>query len=366
MGYNTVLTFTQALQLVGLTPCLFIIFFLLTLTRRNGQTVIPILYFASLSCSFALPLLDIFFPFAHNHFVEGGLLFGQNMLSALSFLLICQFMIGRVPPVQYWLVLAIPLIGGGQLLYTSMVLAGDDCVRTQTCPNIDLIKGLYNIFSSAMIFLLLIYYSSRFEGMQKEDTHKKHKYWLIIALIMLNLLGLAVDLAALSNHLNQAEAQFTSTMLRLAFIYLVITSLFRVFYPGMAARHAQTAPEKATYDPALDLPYVDKIKALLEGEHAYRQMRLNRAKLAEMVGIGEHHLSRVINSHFGKNFNELINSYRIDEAKQRLKNEPTQVTVIGFEVGFNSIASFNRVFKEKTGVSPSDWRANNSAAPISG
>jgi AraC-like DNA-binding protein len=47
----------------------------------------------------------------------------------------------------------------------------------------------------------------------------------------------------------------------------------------------------------------------------------------------------------------------VEEAKQRLSDEETAVTVIAFEVGFSSIASFNRVFKGLTGMSPSAYRS---------
>ncbi len=174
---------------------------------------------------------------------------------------------------------------------------------------------------------------------------------------------LAVDLARVANHLSARRSRIHRN--RAApepFIYLVLTSLFRVFYPGLAGQAIPLATPRAPIIPKPMRPHVDKMIALLEGEHVYRQMRLNRARLAEMVGIGEHHLSRVINGHFGKNFNELINSYRIEEAKQRLGSEATQITVIGFETGFNSIASFNRVFKEKAGVSPTEYRATKNIA----
>ena len=75
------------------------------------------------------------------------------------------------------------------------------------------------------------------------------------------------------------------------------------------------------------------------------------------MGTNEQTISRLINSHFKKSFTDLVNHYRVEEAKQRLLSEETAITVIAFEVGFNSIASFNRVFKEKVGSSPSEFRS---------
>lgn len=349
------LTFTQALQLVGLTPSLFVILFLLALSTRNRQAIIPIFYFASLICSFALPLLDLYPPQLRNRWVEGGLLLGESTLTAFSFLLISQFISGRVPTFKYWLVLAIPLLGGSELIYAGMLQTSYGCAKDQACPDVNAITTLYHIFSSSFIFLLLVYYTSRAGGLHSEELVKKHKYWLIIALILLHLMELAVELAHALGQLSANQSLLAATMFKLTFIYLVLTSLFRVFYPGLVTQAMHFTEEEA-YDPASDEPYAQKVKILLENDHIYRQMRLNRAKLAEMVGISEYHLSRVINRHFSKNFNELINTYRIDEAKARLRNESSQITVIGFEVGFNSIASFNRVFRNKVGISPTEYR----------
>jgi AraC-like DNA-binding protein len=359
---DTLLTLTQALQLVGLVPSIFVILFLLTLVPRNKQVIIPILYFLALACGFALPLVDVYPSLIHRAWLGGALLLGESMLVSFCFLLVMQFISGQAPKLLYWLVLAIPLIGGSSLIYAGVIQAGEICLSDRACYDIESIKILYNVIASAFIFLLLIYYSSRVEGVRSDDTQRRHKYYLIVTLILLHLFMLAVNLAQLSGHMTRADAQFTDVMFRLAFIYLVLTSLFRVFYPAMVGEVIQMAtPYARAYHPNLDKPYVEKIVELLEVEHAYREMRLNRAALAEKVGINEHHLSRVINGHFHKNFNELINGYRIEEAKQRLKNEPEQqVTVIGFEVGFNSMASFNRVFKDMVGVSPSEWRISNS------
>ncbi len=354
------LTLTQALQLVGLTPCLFVILFLCVLSARNRQAVIPIFYFIALVCSFLIPLLDLYPPFMASHWIEGSVLVGESTLTAFSFLLICQFMSGKVPGLPYWLVLTIPLLGGSSLVYAGIMTANDACAADETCWDVTTIRTLYHIFSSSFIFLLLIYYASRAGTLHSNDLIKRHKYWLIVTLILLHLLVLAIDMARLMGRISPEDALFVATMFRLTFIYLVLTSLFRVFYPGLATQ-VMTLGSGAAYKPDVDKEFADKIIDLLEKDRIYRQMRLNRATLAEMVGIGEYQLSRVINRHFDKNFNELLNTYRIDEAKQRLRSENTQITVIGFEVGFNSIASFNRVFKAKVGVSPTEYRNNEKA-----
>ncbi|MBY0406722.1 MAG: hypothetical protein K2Q01_03460, partial [Rickettsiales bacterium] len=285
------LTLTQALQLVGLTPCLFVILFLCVLSARNRQAIIPIFYFAALVCSFLIPLLDLYPPLMDNHALEGAVLVGESTLTAFSFLLICQFMSGRVPSLGYWLVLTIPLLGGSSLIYAGIIQAKEACAPDETCWDVTTIRTLYHIFSSSFIFLLLIYYASRAGTLHSTDLIKRHKYWLIVTLILLHLLVLAIDMARLMGRITPEDALFVSTMFRLTFIYLVITSLFRVFYPGLATQVMALGTTGQVYNPDVDRQHADKITQMLEGDKIYRQMRLNRASLAEMVGIGEYQLS---------------------------------------------------------------------------
>jgi AraC-like DNA-binding protein len=69
-------------------------------------------------------------------------------------------------------------------------------------------------------------------------------------------------------------------------------------------------------------------------------------------------VSRVINSELKKNFRNLVNEYRVEEVKTRL-NDPRSIQLsllgIAYECGFNSEASFYRIFKNVVGVSPKEY-----------
>jgi AraC-like DNA-binding protein len=61
----------------------------------------------------------------------------------------------------------------------------------------------------------------------------------------------------------------------------------------------------------------------------------------------------------GINFNDYVNQFRVGEVKKKLlQAEWAHLTITGiaFESGFNSKASFQRIFKEQTGMSPSEFR----------
>lgn len=85
---------------------------------------------------------------------------------------------------------------------------------------------------------------------------------------------------------------------------------------------------------------------------------INLIQLAQELNMSRAELSEVINNGFGKNFNDFINSYRIDAIKKILqdgKHQHLSLLGIAYECGFNSKATFNRVFKKLTHTSPSEY-----------
>lgn len=102
----------------------------------------------------------------------------------------------------------------------------------------------------------------------------------------------------------------------------------------------------------------ERITELLEKEKIYLESRLTINMISEKTGIRSNLISQVINDKFGKNFYDLINEYRVEsfirEATGKEKGETTLFT-IALECGFNSKASFNRIFKKLKGKSPTDY-----------
>ena len=101
----------------------------------------------------------------------------------------------------------------------------------------------------------------------------------------------------------------------------------------------------------------DKVRNLMELDKLYHEPTFSRADLARELGTSENTLSRVINSAFGKSFPRLLNEFRVEDAKRMLRDPAIPIQVLAFEVGFNSLASFNRVFREITGETPSHYRS---------
>ncbi|EON75066.1 Transcriptional Regulator, AraC family protein [Lunatimonas lonarensis] len=91
----------------------------------------------------------------------------------------------------------------------------------------------------------------------------------------------------------------------------------------------------------------------------YLNPEFNLDQMASDLDVSRHRLSQVINTGQNKNFHRLINDYRIKEVKERLIDPAySHFSVLGiaFECGFNSKSAFNRIFKEETGLTPSEFK----------
>ena len=87
---------------------------------------------------------------------------------------------------------------------------------------------------------------------------------------------------------------------------------------------------------------------------------LSIGSLAAKLNIAEHSLRRLINQRLGhRNFNAFLNGYRLDDAMTALADpaqEPVPILTIALDAGFQSLGPFNRAFKSKTGMTPSEFR----------
>ena len=104
---------------------------------------------------------------------------------------------------------------------------------------------------------------------------------------------------------------------------------------------------------------IDQVSRHMETEKPYLTPALTLEKLAGQLRIQPRLLSNIINRHFDCNFFEFINSYRVEEAKRMLAdNNHADKTMLDImlDVGFNSKATFNTLFKKKVGMTPSEYR----------
>jgi YesN/AraC family two-component response regulator len=97
----------------------------------------------------------------------------------------------------------------------------------------------------------------------------------------------------------------------------------------------------------------------MEDSKLYLQSELTLQELANQLDVPAYQVTQSINEGLGKNFYDLINGYRVEEAKRLLSDPSTRnnkVLAIGMDAGFNSKTTFNTVFKKFTGLTPSEFK----------
>lgn len=109
-----------------------------------------------------------------------------------------------------------------------------------------------------------------------------------------------------------------------------------------------------------DRPALARLQTLMD-DGAWRREGLTIGQLATDVGVPEHRLRRLINGALGhRNFADFVGTSRIAAAKAALAdpaNARASISALAFDLGYASLGPFNRAFKDATGQTPSEWRA---------
>ena len=102
-----------------------------------------------------------------------------------------------------------------------------------------------------------------------------------------------------------------------------------------------------------------KLETYMQMEKPFLKPDLSLSFLSEYLNINKTQLTYLLNNHMGVNFFTYINSYRLKEVFAKLndpKNKHLTILAIAYDCGFNSKSTFNGLFKQATGTTPSEYR----------
>ena len=107
--------------------------------------------------------------------------------------------------------------------------------------------------------------------------------------------------------------------------------------------------------------YLSQIESIVSKEQLFLNSNLTPPLLAQRIGIPVYKLTLALNKGAGKNFNEFINTYRVEYAKMLLTSKEhikSTIFSIALDSGFSSEAPFYAAFKKQVGQSPSAFRSS--------
>jgi len=153
------------------------------------------------------------------------------------------------------------------------------------------------------------------------------------------------------DHLSSKDQQLQKKMTQLQELGRKLDRLQETPSPGACAPPATgDGPSRECLQ--LVLRHMQKDRIFLDSE-------LTLKKMAAKVGANTSSLSRMLNQDLGMGFSDFINHFRIEEAKKIMRTDEQNkwdVIDICFEVGFNSMSSFYRIFKRHTGMTPAEFQ----------
>ena len=110
-------------------------------------------------------------------------------------------------------------------------------------------------------------------------------------------------------------------------------------------------------NPEIRANLLNIVREHMQQQQAFLDGNLTLTRLAQAVGVSNHHLSEVLNQQEGKNFYQFVNEYRINYICEQLAAEhSSKLLELALEAGFSSKSTFNAVFKQFKGVTPSQYR----------
>ncbi|MFN3640629.1 MAG: helix-turn-helix domain-containing protein [Flavobacterium sp.] len=190
------------------------------------------------------------------------------------------------------------------------------------------------------------------------------EYWVIAAVVFFVLTYLIIELSVTAQQIDtQLTFQIINLFLSVYVIYVSYwairkTSAFQHLKPGILIDLEQGSHIAEPHAREVET-LSNMIVGLLEKEKLYLNPDFSLTDLANAINVPIGKASFAINKGLGKNFYDLINSFRVREFQNKLetgKDSHLSLFGLAFDCGFRSKSTFNAFFKKETGMTPSAFK----------
>lgn len=179
---------------------------------------------------------------------------------------------------------------------------------------------------------------------------------LLVALIIASVLFFVLEIAPfIFTAFSYTEAFPLEFLMTVIVAWLGLEALGRTHYPYPkmpdAPLHPVSSPESQNW-----AQQGEKLKQTIVDKAWYLEPRLSIRDLARRTGSNETYISRALNQGLNVTFNAFINGLRVEKAQGLIAYNKTNMLDIALSSGFNSKATFNRAFRNHTGLTPSQFK----------
>lgn len=146
------------------------------------------------------------------------------------------------------------------------------------------------------------------------------------------------------------------------FAELTIYSLLLSFFVKLGTNHMNNIPLFSNSRIHKQKEYSDKFNTVMDYIDTHYMDNLNLNDIADSIGFSKYHFSRLFKQYTNYTFCTYICHRRIKIAEELLEQPDLSITEVALQAGFPSISTFNRLFKQTKGCSPSEYREKNKSA----
>jgi AraC-like DNA-binding protein len=324
------------------------------------QLIIPFLYLANFNIYYKYAGIEIVFFVFHPVFLY----------------LYIKLMIGKIPTLKNIIYTVIPII--------ISEIAALSFFIYPAARRLDFFKGkilLPSVFYPFLIFMIFYFYfyaalSYKELKVYKNTVLQVYSYrenvdllWLRRLVLLFSFIIMVVFPVGIVSYFYFHSIVFADYFFYLALVVFIFFLGFWGYQQGevFSLNGGTMIPNGKANNktPALSMEtkvlFKEKaieLKQVMISSKPYLNPKLTIHDLAQSVQMPPHQLSKIIYFEFRCNFFEFVNSYRIQEFKDKaFSKEFRNLTIlaIALECGFNSKSSFNRIFKDSTGITPGDF-----------
>ena len=261
-----------------------------------------------------------------------------------------------------WLILAYPseLLTPGWLTWKNSLkrllpVVGLGAIDILVPWDLRWLLALVPVVWVALLFRHVHYYR-RYAEENYSSVEQTDERWIIRYLLMVLALGISYIYLCFSN---EPTRLFTQQWLMLfVIIYTNDQVIFRAKPWIENAEEEEEEEEEAKTESGAE--YRAKLEQWMKTEKPYLNPEFRLNDLRQVLPLNRTYLSQLINTEYDCTFYQFVTNYRIEEAKRLMREQPDlKMQDIAEQCGFSSPVVFSRIFVRETGMTPSEWCANN-------